>query len=88
MKPYKRITLADRREIEALYSSGKTPDQIAVRVGVHRSTIYSELIRGDTGEMDSNGRIGYSADLAQSKMYQQARRVRKTHTAETGGAEK
>jgi len=35
--------------------------------------VYNELKRGDTGEMDGNGRIGYSAELAQQRLYERRR---------------
>lgn len=86
MKPFKHITFADRQKIEELYSSGMMPTQIAEKLGVHFATIYNELRRGDTGDMDANGRIGYSADLAQRRVYQQ-RRFSRAGATENGGAQ-
>ena len=73
MKEYKHIMLADRQRIEEMYGAGMMPVEIAVKIGVHHATIYNELRRGDTGEIDRNGRIGYSAELAQSKVYNRRR---------------
>ena len=70
------LTLQDRLELEALYGKGSRVEQIAARLKVHRSTIYNELKRGDTGEMDSNGRIGYSAELAQQQIIKNYRHRR------------
>lgn len=73
MKEYKHIMLAERRQIEEMYGAGMMPVEIAAKIGVHHATIYNELRRGDTGEIDSNGRIGYSAELAQSRVYNRRR---------------
>lgn len=69
----KHLTLKDRKELEALYNKGCGAEQIAAKLKVHRSTVYNELKRGDTGEMDGNGRIGYSAELAQQRLYERRR---------------
>jgi len=69
----KHLTLKDREELEALYNKGCGAEQIAAKLKVHRSTVYNELKRGDTGEMDGNGRIGYSAELAQQRLYERRR---------------
>lgn len=75
----RHLTLKDRTELETLYEKGQRVEQIAARLKVHRSTVYNELKRGDTGEMDCNGRIGYSAELAQQRLldnYRQRRTAR------------
>lgn len=41
---------------------------------MHISTIYRELNRGSTGELDANGRAGYDAELAQKKMLESLKR--------------
>lgn len=63
-----RLTFADRKKIESMYNANKKPPEIASEIGIAVGTIYRELIRGDTGEMDHNGRIGYSAMRAQDTM--------------------
>jgi IS30 family transposase len=78
MKEYKHIMLADRRRIEELYNNGMMPVDIAAKIGVHHATIYNELRRGDTGKIDGNGRIGYSAELAQNKVYNRRRLKQQT----------
>lgn len=73
----RHLTLQDRVKLENLYNKGKGTEEIAARLKVHRATVYNELKRGDTGEMDGNGRIGYSAELAQQRIinnYRQRRR--------------
>ena len=83
----RHLTYKDREEMEALYNKGCAAVEIAGKLKVHRSTVYNELRRGDTGEMDCNGRIGYSAELAQQRLYERRRmgreagRTKATNTA-------
>ena len=79
----RHLTLKDRMELEALYEKGRGVEQIAAKLKVHRSTVYNELKRGDTGEMDKNGRMGYSAELAQRTVIENYRR-RRTNRASAG----
>ena len=87
MKKYKHIMLAERQQIEELYGAGMMPVEIAAKIGVHNATIYNELRRGDTGEIDHNGRLGYSAALAQSRVYNRKRLVRQTVRGQAETAE-
>lgn len=66
----KHLTLQDRERLEGLYLDGYKAADIAKELGVHRATVYTELKRGYTGEMDCNGRTGYSAEIAQKKMFE------------------
>lgn len=50
------------------YNAGAALPDIADTLGVHISTIYRELNRGSTGEIDANDRAGYDAELAQKTM--------------------
>ena len=68
--------LKDRMELERLYGIGFGAAEIATKLKVHRSTVYNELKRGDTGEMDENGRFGYSAELAQQRLLENYRQRR------------
>ena len=55
----RHLTLKDRAELEALYNKGRGVEEIAAKLNVHRSTVYNELKRGDTGEMDEQwGYVG------------------------------
>ncbi len=65
----KWLAYDDRKAIEKMYAEGKTVDEIARITGRNRATIYKELRKGDTGEMDQNGRPGYSAKIAQEYTY-------------------
>lgn len=68
MRNYRYLTLADRETLEAHYLKGERPQDIADTLGVHVATIYKELKRGDTGDIDRNMRQGYSAKLAQLRL--------------------
>ena len=87
MKEYKHIMLAERQQIEEMYGAGMMPVEIAERIGVHHATIYNELRRGDTGEIDQNGRFGYSAELAQSRVYNRRRMERAAREKARGTGE-
>lgn len=66
---YKHLSYSDRQEMEKLYLQGWHMNDIAAKLGVSLATVYHERARGDTGKMDKNGRGGYSAELAQRKIY-------------------
>ena len=68
MRNYRYLTLADREALESNYLKGERPQDIADALGVHVATIYKELKRGDTGDIDRNMRQGYSAKLAQLRL--------------------
>lgn len=62
---YRYITLQDREKIAAWYGAGDRPLEIAARLGVHTATVYHELQRGYTGDLDKNQRPAYDPQLAQ-----------------------
>lgn len=66
----KHLTFQDRVKMESLYLDGCKAEKIAEDLSIHRATVYNELKRGYTGEMDRNGRAGYSANLAQQKIFE------------------
>lgn len=68
------LTYEDRKNIEALYGAGESLADIASELGVHLATIYREMARGGTGELDGNGRNGYSAGLAQKNIQDSIKR--------------
>jgi len=49
----RHLALKDREKLERLYAKGRRVEEIAADLKVHRSTIYNELRRGETGEMDA-----------------------------------
>lgn len=83
----KDLQLFERKRIEQMHNAGHSAEEIAVEIGVCYVTIYRELKRGDTGEMDELGRRVYDAELAQRKAAlaggTRVPRIRRT----TGGAD-
>ena len=73
MRQHRYMTFADRQKIAELYEQGMSVAEIAERIQYNRASVYDELKRGFTGEMDKNGRPEYSADLAQRKMFERRR---------------
>ena len=59
------LTLGKRKEIERLYAADTSPSEIAAAVGVTTATIYRELHRGETGELNEHFRPAYSAETAE-----------------------
>ena len=59
------MTFSARKQLEAAYNRGDKIADIAAALFVHPATVYRDLTRGATGEMDKNGRPGYSAETAQ-----------------------
>lgn len=68
------FTYEDRKQLEEQYNAGSALSHIADTFSVHLSTVYRELNRGSTGEIDANGRAGYSAELAQKNMLESLKR--------------
>jgi hypothetical protein len=64
-KEYKYITYPERQIIEKMRISGASPSDIAKVLGHHLTTIYLELRRGETGELDEEHKLIYSAQIAQ-----------------------
>ena len=46
------LTFEDRKSIEALYAANTSLVEIASKLGVHLATIYREMTRGSTGELE------------------------------------
>ena len=63
---YRYLDFEDRKKIEVWHARGDRPLEIAARLGVHTATIYQELQRGYTGEVDAAQREVYSAERAQA----------------------
>ena len=68
------LTYEGRKNLEALYADGESLTDIASKLGVHLATVYRELTRGGTGELDNNGRCGYSAELGQKRVSENFKR--------------
>lgn len=71
---YRYLTFEDRKKIEAWHKFGDRPVDIAARLSVHHTTIYKELQRGATGELDANQREGYNAELAERRLRESFKR--------------
>lgn len=74
MAEYRYLSLEDRQRIEEWYLNGDRAVDIAARLKVHHTTIYKELKRGATGELDLNQREGYSAETAERRLRESFRR--------------
>ena len=61
---YKTVDDAVRMEIARLYKDGWKVGDIADAVGLHEVSVYRELNRGRTDELDANGRFAYDIDKA------------------------
>lgn len=59
------ISYEDRKRFEEMYRAGASINEIGAEMGICETTVYREIRRGSTGEMDRNGRLGYSAEIAQ-----------------------
>lgn len=84
---YRYLDFEDRKKIEAWHARGDRPIEIAARLGVHTATIYHELQRGYTGEVDAEQREVYSAERAQAVVRENfKRRGRRGATQANGGS--
>ena len=80
-----KIPLPDLRGQEE--DRGDRPADIAARLSVHYTTIYKELQRGATGELDANQREGYSAELAERRLRESFKRRGKKAVAKPNSQE-
>lgn len=66
MRRFKHLTKTDRLRIEQQLRDGKEPKEIAEQIGVHISTIYRELKRGQYEHLNSDYTtdMRYSPDIA------------------------
>ncbi len=64
-----QLTWDDRLKLETLRNKGHSVIEIAQYLGVHRSTVYNELKRGEYVHLDSDyiEEVRYSPDIAQKK---------------------
>jgi len=73
-RKYGYLTLEDRQIIETMYGNGAPVGEIAEKLKCPDTTVYRELRRGDTGELDKYQRNGYSATLGQRALQQAFKR--------------
>jgi len=76
-KSYNHLTITNRLQIEAWQRVKIKPQQMAAQLGVHISTIYRELKRGEYEHLntDYTKEKRYSADLAEQR-YQESLRAK------------
>ena len=76
-KSYNHLTITNRLQIEAWQRVKIKPQQMAVQLGVHISTIYRELKRGEYEHLntDYTKEKRYSADIAEQR-YQESLRAK------------
>jgi len=67
--PFRQLTWTDRLRLEKLLKEGHKPQQIANILHVHQSTVYREIKRGRTKQLDTQLRevYVYTADMADKK---------------------
>lgn len=69
-----RLTLKDRKTLARLYQAETPTIAIAQRLQCSQTTIYNELERGFTGELDDFGRRVYDPAKAQRAVQAATRR--------------
>lgn len=74
-KQFRTIEFDDRRAIASMYAESVRVVEIADKIGVSPSTIYTELKRGQDGvTLDKNLRFKYDPVLAQTRVQEGLRR--------------
>ena len=68
VRQYRYIDFRDREQIAARDLNGDRVADIAAGLGVTTATVYRELKRGETGELDRNQRREYNPVLAQQRV--------------------
>lgn len=69
-----RLTMSDRRTLAQMYAEEKSVLEIATKLRCHPQTIYEELKRGATGELDANHRTAYDPELGQKTVQENIHR--------------
>ena len=83
----KTLTMEDRKVLAEMWAAGERAAVIAVKLGVCPDTVYKELKRGYTGELDQNKRDAYNAELAQQRVQESFKRRGRKHTEDQAVAE-
>lgn len=74
-RQFKTIEFDDRKTIASMYENGAIAGEIAQKIGVSRTTVYTELKRGQDGvTLDKNFRPAYDPELAQKRVQEGLRR--------------
>lgn len=69
-RKYKRMSYQDRKNIEAMCKTGRSVEEIAQIIGIHRATAFREIKRGTA---PGEGRETYSAEKAQRMIFKEER---------------
>lgn len=67
-REYRIITRQERKRIEEMYAEGKSIYKISFLLGRPTNSVYLEIQRGYTGQLDKNGRKEYSAALSEERL--------------------
>ena len=86
VRQYRYIDFRDREQIAARYLNGDRVADIAAGLGVTTATVYRELKRGETGELDRNQRRAYSPVLAQQRVQESFKRRGKPAAVSSQGS--
>lgn len=74
MAGYAFRTFDERKKIEDLWEAGTPVKDIATKLNISASALYTELRRGQDGTRLPNQRRRYNADLAQLRVQQSLER--------------
>lgn len=85
MRQYRYMDFRDRERIAVRYLNGDRVADIAAGLGVSTATVYRELKRGETGELDRNQRRAYNTVLAQQRLQESFKRRGKPAADIQGG---
>lgn len=62
IREYRHINFKDRKRIEEMYNNEDlTVKAIALEIGIHRSSVYREIKKGELPELNSYMKLRYSA---------------------------
>ena len=75
MRRFKQLSRADRLKLEALLKAGHGKQEIADQIGVHVSTIYREIKRGQYEHLNTDWttETRYSPDISEQKKQENLR---------------
>ena len=86
-RTYKQLNWTSRIKLETMLKHGHSKKEIAEELGVHISTVYRELKRGETGGLNGNYCPAYSAETAEKAVRRSMRNRGRRKQADSGGEE-
>ena len=84
-RAYKQLNWTSRIKLETMLKHGHSKKEIAEELGVHISTVYRELKRGETGGLNGNYCPAYSAEAAEKAVRRSMRNRGRRKQADSGG---